>query len=851
MEPEGTGAAVKPARSMRARTIRAAIISIAILAVAAAAAATAARYLLDETRLKSELSAKLGRKIECAKIEPGLFSVAVTDLVVGDTAGFDANPLLEAKELRFGYSFLPLLFGRLSISEASISGARIGIEYDAKKNSNVADLVAPSEQKGLIEIETLKLDDVAIGVVSPQGKVALEHVSGRLSNLRGAPYLFDLAGSFLDRPVTARGSYRPGSGPLEVALTADKLPLSGLPIPSGILDAAGMTADLDLTLALANDTAHVQGTADLAGLGKLDGNVAIGLKEPMTAKGLLALTTDAVGLRRVVALRKPLQDLQAAGGIRASVALDGPVGAMPNHAQGEFLDFSVKPEGFRSRLEHLRGNFSATPSLVTLRGVTLGAEGQRLSVDGTIALPKKNLDLIVKGDPVDLGVLTGLLDPPILPNGASLSGRGAVDLKLVGASPDIAASGSVRLDGASMTTREPHAELKDIRGAITLSPSKISFPSLDAHFGSSALHASGDYDPKKKTVDATLHAPDVALEDLRALGATTLDVKGKASFDGKVGGSLDQPRVSGDISSPSLALFGVAVRDLAANLNYDESKISVKSFAVKLLGGLVTGTASAGLSDKDLPFDAVITAEGLGLPETARTLAGVGNIVGGLLAGHLTLHGVGASEQTYSGEGEISVKDAGFGSVAALSQLAPFLGISPDAIRNFSGGSARFKIDNGAVELRNALKLENRDIAIFADGRIGLRGSLGLSCRAELPAGGTLAQIGGHPLAQIMGIKTSGDRTVVPFKLGGTLSAPAFALDLKPEEAIANMIDNKLGVPGAASDTGASLTPREELMRAILNRAKPANETESPAETPATSPENEAIGVLDRLLHRK
>jgi hypothetical protein len=822
--------------TVRARMMRTAIGTIVVLVVAGAVAATAAQMLLDESLLKRELSARLGRTVDYENLTPGLFSFSIENLVVGDTQGFDASPLLEVGEMNLGYSIFSLFRGKLLITEAELSGGKIGVEFDTGWVPNIADLIAPSDKPGLLEIETIALEDMTIEMRSPEGAVSMAHLNGRLANLRSAPFLFELDGEVFERPFTTRGRYDSGRSALEVALTTDSLPLAGLPIPRDVFDAAGLAVDLDFVITQQGDSAHVKGKANLRGMGELETDVNLEWSGPLEARGLLALTTNATALRRIAALRQPLDELQAAGGIRAAVRFDGPLDKLPNTATGTFLDFSVRPEGFRSRLEHLRGDFLATPSLFTLRGVTLGAEGQKLAANGTITLPGKTLNLTLTGDPVDLGVLVGLVDASVLPAGVTLHGRGAVNLAIKGVQPNLTTSGTVRFDGARLTTREPRSEISAIRGTVKLSPSEISFPSLDGRFGSSNFHAAGAYNPKKERFSATLSA------------------KGKASFDGKLSGSLDAPRIEGDFGSQALTLFGITIRDLAANLIYDGDRIAIKGFEAKTLGGLIAGNASAGLSDRSLPFEAAITATSLDLPETLKTLANFAGAAAGTMAARLNVRGNGTDEASYGGDGEVSVKNASFGGLAAVTRLAPFLGLTADQVGTFSGGTMRFSVRDGAIHIRDALKLENDHIALSAGGTIGLLGSLGLVVKADVPTQSTLRGIAGHPLGQILGVRSAGDRTTIPFRVGGTLGAPQFALDVKPEEAISNLIQERMAESlniGVGVDSTSPVSPRQQILRDVLDATRRSNEIDTGERDTATSSGNRAVDALRDLLRNR
>ncbi len=813
----------------------------ALVVLSSAAASAAAWFLLDPARLKSELGARLGRTVDFADASPGLFRIGVSKLVVGDTAGFDPDPLLACDELSLKYDLFSLLRGRLLVNELSLEAARIGVEFDSAGASNVADLVAPREGGPTFDLQVLRFSNSTILVKRPGQELLVERLEGSLANLASRPYSVDLSCVAAGAPASLTGTVDPESATARMKVKVEKLPLELLPVPPGIIDAAGLALTIDALVGASPDSGSFDGTLDIPGLARVTGDVAVDWTGVPSAFGTLRARADAANLRRIHAVRAALDELKAAGGLEVAVRLDGPLENPPESATGEFLGFQIQPPGFTAPLSNLRGNFAASPRSIRLENVTLTALGENLAVSGGVALPGKELDLSISGRSVNLGTLSRLLEPSPLPSTLSLSGPATFELALKGPSSAPAASGTIRLENVTAVSADPNVKLDALKGQLDLAPGSVRLGGVTALLGGSPLAADGTVSLAEKKLDVTLKAERLDLATLpAALGSHSLDVSGAATFEGRLRGAISNPQVVGAFSSPAMKVYGVPVEALASNLAYDGEKISLSGFEAKVFGGTLSGEASATLAGDRLPFSLSLRGDALALLDVLRAATGSEKITGDL-GGSLTLSGEGTNTSTYAGGGNLRSQNISCAGLPLAAQVAPFLGIAPERLQSFQDVNHSFTIAGGRLVLSRPLVYANRHISLKFTGGLGLNGSLdGLNCVAGIPTSALPSRIGNSPLAAILGLKREGERTLVPFKLNGSFSAPGFSLDVRPENVVNELLQRGLGIE---LPTGGTAPAEAGSPAADEDKTKPGatpstgNAAETPAsETPAAAP---------------
>jgi uncharacterized protein involved in outer membrane biogenesis len=828
------------------------LISFGAALLLVAALSALAWALVDAELIRAEMSAALGREVRFSEISPDLFAIKIDRLIVGDTVGFDPDPLLECESISLRYSIFSVLTGKLLIHLVALEKPVIRIEVDTAGRSNVADLLAPRPEGSLFDLENLEVRQGRVGLNGLAAPLAIDGLDLAISNLSSAPYVVRSSFAFLAAPVTLIGTVDPATLATRMRVTTSGFPLDSAPVPASIMNPADLTLELDAEIEYMGDSGAFEGKGRIPGLASIAGKIAAAWPDPSapTGRGELSITANADGLRRIAPLRAKLDELQAAGDLRVTVRIDGPLDALPSSIEGELLGFSVKPPGFASRLENLRGGFALSPSRLVLKGMNLEAAGSPLTVSGSIGLAKTELDLAVASPRADLKALAGLIEPSPLPAGLALAGPARLDLKLKGTPPNVDATGTVELLGARLNLADPKTELTAINGAVMLAGNEIRLQNLSCRLGGSSLAASGTIDRAKETLDVTLKADRMTLADLPvALGSDRLKLDGTASFDGRISGRMAAPTVVGRIAADRASIFEVPVTGIVAHLDYRGDKVALSDVKASALEGAVSGGAAVTLAGDRLPFSINLDLGGLSLPTTLQSIGAGNALAGGVAQGRLTLSGDGKNLATYNGSGLINAEGIAIPALPLLKTLGAVLGVPTSSLENFNGGSAAFTISGGKLILTRTFALTNEHVDLRFGGALGLDGSIdGLTMTAGLRDGILPAAIGGIPLAAVLDLKKEGGRTYIPLKVRGTLMTPSLAPDIKPANVATNLLRDRLGIDLGPITGGAPRAPASSEG----TPGDPKKDTAAPEVAPPPStPRDEAAGIIRDLFNRR
>lgn len=355
-------------------------------------------------------------------------------------------------------------------------------------------------------------------------------------------------------------------------------------------------------------------------------------------------------------------------------------------------------------------------------------------------------------------------------------------LRLDGPLGRLPASVEGRLLGLSVKPPRFAGRVEGMEGVFRADPRTVRLENVTATIEGGRARIGGTYDARTGRLSLDMSAEDVSLERLpERFGFPSIRAGGVASFHGRIGGTLDSPDLRGEATAHEATLFGVPLQEARTDLTFDGRRLRADGVRAGACGGTIRGAATVEPADDRMPFAVTASADGAALPEVLRALLGFSGAAAGTLDGTLTLRGEGTAVEGYAGRGAVSYRSVGLRSFPMLETLAPFLGLpSVEATTRFDAGEAVFKVGGGKVLFEGPMRLENRFVALRAEGAIGLDGALDLSCEAAFPSSAVPSAVGGSPFAALSGLRREGGRTVVPFRAGGTVEAPRYGLDLRP-----------------------------------------------------------------------
>ena len=80
-----------------------------------------------------------------------------------------------------------------------------------------------------------------------------------------------------------------------------------------------------------------------------------------------------------------------------------------------------------------------------------------------------------------------------------------------------------------------------------------------------------------------------------------------------------------------------------------------------------------------------------------------------------------------------------------------------------------------------------------------MAGPLSLRGQVRVPNRSLAGVIGGIPLSQLAGVGNDGDKTVIGFKVGGTMNAPSFGVDGSVNNLLSAIVNTPAAVAGSSS----------------------------------------------------
>ena len=368
---------------------------------------------------------------------------------------------------------------------------------------------------------------------------------------------------------------------------------------------------------------------------------------------------------------------------------------------------------FVSILDWPHGTLVIEKSPLSIANLPLTAEGR---VDDLRAAPRMDLRIVTPGD-VAIDSVTGL--PGIagtLPAGVKLSGRVRASAEIQGLTSDPNAHAS--LDAASFGI------------------------SLDGR-------------------------PFLTAASAKA----TLASRGKDSLAGR-------------ITVPAGKIQDLPFEDLAAEWSWDKGAWTLAPEA-RVYGGTLRARVESDLAHRDSESRVALDLEGVQAQPLVESLTSVRDVFAGSLSGKmaLTSHGLtwGAISKTARGEGRLSVADADLRTVqlmpevarslAAVGKVAGFAVPASLESTKFSSLETSLRLADGRLATPD-LTLSGRDVAVSADGSLGLDRSLSYQGSVVLQPS-LVKSLGGagRYLADPQG------RLALPFRVTGQVAAPKVAID--------------------------------------------------------------------------
>jgi AsmA protein len=785
-------------------------------------------------RVVAEVEARLGRQITLERLSLSFLpspTLGLEGLVIGepgapaDGAIPPAERFVSLERLGLRVRLWPLLRREVEVERLVLDRPQIVVERDARGNLSIADLLrgdqaapAPSPgapagaPPGASPLAALLVERIEVrgGSLTFRDRAVVpgREVTTTLTDLDAT--LDDVS---LDRPIEAdlKATF--------LSRTPHNVTLSGRLGPVGpALDVAAAPADLSVAAA----------DLDL-------GQVA-------------AYVGSRAGASRSGAAAAPAVALAGTGGLKGTVK--GTLGAPALDATADLTPAAVaygtaftKRAGvpFTLQAKTTSGRVGSGTPVIELNPLTLTLHTLTLTATGRVVNPASPaLDLVVRSNEARLAGWDGIV--PALA-GTTLAGRATVEATVRGQPASDAGldlDGTLRVAGLEVRNAALPQPLTNGEALVKFTGKGAAIEPLRAAIGQSTFTLRAEVpDYARRYVRFALESPRLDLDPLIAgAAATSGEPGGSAAASPAAAATPPAPaappgqrarrQAPSKVTAPAPAppgaavaglsadgtvrvaqgsLEGVDFTDLRGELKLRDRVFTLEQLVFGLYGGQYRGRGKADLRGKAPVVDFASQLERVKADEILSDNTSLKGVIYGLLSANLDVKGSGLDaasfQKSLTGSGKFSLTDGRLASIDVLDRLQALVAMAKDGqpptagpagdkkgtpVKSLSSG---VRIDNGRF-ITPDLELSAGDFGLAGNGSLGFDHTLAYDLKAALP--GPLArQILGRDVARLLASDASG-RVEIPFRMGGTLTAPTFSLTSKfVEERLRARIEQELG----------------------------------------------------------
>jgi AsmA protein len=305
------------------------------------------------------------------------------------------------------------------------------------------------------------------------------------------------------------------------------------------------------------------------------------------------------------------------------------------------------------------------------------------------------------------------------------------------------------------------------------------------------VKSDGTIGPVKENLD--LQSINLAI----SIGKTALNIKGNMQ-----GGNLNLVIAAPVINTADLPMTlplkkPVQATDLKIAVEADSQRVLLPNYSLNLFGGQITGKAEVDTGSKSLPFSKKIQVQGIQLKQVMEAVGTDKVSVSGTAEANFDMRGAGFSmaelTDSLTGSGHIEAKDGKIEGIDLLEEAFKLLSLA--GIRHDITNAAVFSIIESDMSVKHGVitversRMDSKDFQATATGTVGFDQKLNLKARLSLSE--ELSRQVNRSGGNITKAVTTGNRVVVPMIIGGTLSAPVYALDTSAISAKARERVNK------------------------------------------------------------
>jgi len=670
----------------RLRLLRRGVAVIAVTAVLAAAAwagVVSSGWMAHSIRqaIVSRLGHSLGRAVALGRVGGNLLDgLDLHDLVIAERGGFSRGAAFSVDHVHLTVSLWDLVRHPrdvlASITRADLTTPHVELVRDTRGRWNLEDLLTRPESPlgptfhGQIVVHggVIAYAD-SWGVESPPFVTRFERIDGTLTSAPGGRLVVALGGRSTDGERAAvHGRYAAADGTFDFDITVDRgsvrhwggylVRLRALRWLGGqfsgrvhlLATPAGGGVNVDYTAAIRLDDAdtlyrpastglrHVRGDMQVtSGHVSTDGLTLVAGDAPVWVRGdvsyagdpwlNLVIRSQRLDLARARTLFFPGTGMTLAGRASGDMWISGPVSAPSFSGTVAAADGRFNRQDFAG----LTTRFAYDDGVLSLRDLSVGVGDGHLAGDTVINLaqPDPSYTFAATADNVDAAALPRAGLP--LVNGMTARGSGAVAGTGQGSRMQI-------LGGVSLGRGSLHGQTFDNLTALFWDDNgALLLDNLRVQVGSATVYASGSVAPDGALALAA-EGHDLPLGVVAArTGLAPSELNGTGRFDGRIGGTMASPALSGDIAAWDGWLGPLPYTFATGTLSVTSGLLSTSHADLYNGGAYYRVSGALGLRPL-IARDVAIDAEGVPAQSFLRETVGVDTVTG-TLSGRVRVNG--------------------------------------------------------------------------------------------------------------------------------------------------------------------------------------------------------------------
>jgi len=753
----------------------------------------------------------LHRSVTLDDVSINIFSgINLAGLKIMNRAG--NAPFISCSGVRLHYGLMPLLQGRVQISEISLIKPQIHIIREKDGSFNFTDMV-----KQPVPDQPRKQNRSA-----PPASVSKEQTAGEKTGNSARPG----SGSSLDITVSSisisdghiifTDKAAPGNRTVETVLSDVDMKISKFSLDTQF--PVKFSAMLNHGSIEANGNIDIKGPAAdvnirLKGLGVTDFS-------PYFASSLPGKLEKALAGMDIKLQYNP-DTLNASGSVTVAdidfIPTEKPDAAVRNASVS--LDFNAL-------LNEKNSTLTLKDTVLNLSGIKIMAEGtvtslsSKPAVDMLITVPSRKIAAIISALPAAYAQKARALEPSgALSARASLKGRADMGAKLVqNAYLDIdsvsirsdgipiTVNGGLQLQGNSLKSRDLVISLKDSLIKTDLRADNIFAKIINVRTAMNADSIDLDAILADKKADTHSEAANrAAAAKNTSTGSASQGKTGKGASPSEPDAVNVPVNASGTITVAMLRYHNIPVRDVRLNYTFKNNRLRIEQQA-EVAGGSIKKNVNLDLGVKGYSYEGDFdVSHALAQDILSYASPSLKDMIKGILdlKGNFKGHGIRPEDikRNLWLKGNWNILDGQLAKVGIISKLASFLNLDKELQTiDFKNAYGDFIVEAGKILFKS--KFTSDRINLAPEGSVSLDGDLDIRLNtvlspelaAKIPAGKLLSPM-----------RDSRGWSILPVMVKGTWSAPAIRLDTTAvkDQAIKSLT-NRLFGKEKQSETGTS-----------------------------------------------